>query len=167
MGRLQDCAWRYVPGMHPGMERLIKRADGEHSPALEAHLMRCAPCRENAESLRRAVCAARDGERGAGGHTAPLLQELFSNLQLQMRAWYSLDELLPQRQSHERVLRRSGISKAVEFYFGKEIARRLQSCTRWDEADHTSTAITAPLFKAFLGRRAAEAVASRIAGATT
>ncbi len=166
MRRFQIWAWRYIPGVHPGIESFILRADGEGLSELEEHLARCAQCRRHAELLQTAVRCAHEGERADAISTTPLLNETFRNVQLHMRAWCSLGGLTPGRQSAGRRRGHSGLSKAVEFYFGKETARRIECCPRWGAADHPLTAITNPLFKAFLGTIAADAVARQIATST-
>lgn len=144
MSRWKRWFWCYVSGVHPGMERLVLWADGVPCPVVEAHLAACHRCSRNAALLRAAVAAgSRDGQ--AGNHAAhPVLDEIFDALQEQMRAWRSL----PPRQHW---------STALEFYFGKKLARQAGS-------DRVVPA-TQVLFNAFLGRKAADALARQIAGA--
>ncbi len=57
------------------------------------------------------------------------------------------------------------LSRALAVYFGDETARRIQGCGRADALGRTLAPVTRPLFTSFLGRKAADALASRIAGA--
>lgn len=147
MTQFQLWACRYIPGVHPGIESLISRADGRQSRELDAHLARCRRCRLNAERLCAAVVAGREDKQACHNGANAVLNEIFGNLQLQMRAWCSLGGRT--RQQHW--------INALEFYFGKEIARQAGDCG--------VPPATKPLFHVFLGRKAAEAVARQIASA--
>ncbi len=138
-------ACRYIPGPHPSMESLVVRADGRQCPELEAHLAKCPRCNEDAELLRAAVEAGRDDKQSGHKRASAVLNEVFGNLQTQMRAWCCLGG----RQQHWMT--------ALEFYFGKEISRQAGDCG--------VPPATKPLFHAFLGRKAADAVARQIASA--
>lgn len=159
--RLWACA--HIPGVHPGMERLILRADGAQSPEVEAHLAGCRRCQIKAEFFRSAVEAANQYDSTA----TVVLEETWRNLQLQMRAWCLLGGLTARQKRRDRGSHTSRLSEAVEFYFGKEAARRIETGARWDAADCASIPMTKPLFSAFLGRKAAEALTHRISSATT
>jgi anti-sigma factor RsiW len=145
MNRWKRWFWRYVSGVHPGMERLVLWADGVPCPDVEAHLAACHRCSRNAALLRAAVAAGcREGQ--AGNHAAhPVLDEIFDALQEQMRAW----RFSAEREQHW--------GSALEFYFGKKLARQGGS----DRIVPASQV----LFNAFLGRRAADALARQISGA--
>ena len=145
MSRWKRWFWRYISGVHPSMERLVARADGVSCPDLEAHLARCNRCNRNAALLGAAIAAACDNEQAGSDAACPVLHEIFNDLQEQMHAWCSLGA----RQQHW--------SSALEFYFGKELARQAGT-------DRVVPA-TQVLFNAFLGRKAADAVARQIAGA--
>jgi hypothetical protein len=137
-------AWRYIPGAHPGIDRLILWADGVPSPELEPHLARCAECSGKAKLLRAAIAVGK-GKQPGDDRADRLLHEVFDRLQVQMRAWRSLSG----SQQHW--------VNALEFYFGKEMARQA--------GDDPTEMATTSLLHAFLGRKAGDAVVRRIAGA--
>ncbi|MGH9612365.1 MAG: hypothetical protein ACRD4P_04725 [Bryobacteraceae bacterium] len=143
------------------MNLLVLRADGYRCRHIEAHLVRCAGCRRDAERL---VAACR-----VENHEAHLLDEIFENLQVRMQAWCSLGGL-PGGHQFLGVRRRKAaedLVDAIELYFGKEAARRIACSAGWDVPDRRLIPVAKPLFSAFLGKRAADALASRIANATT
>ena len=152
--------WLYIPGAHPRMESLILHAEGSKCRSLERHLQRCARCREAAALLKGAVQPSREPEPC----DAQLLSEIFENLQLQMRAWCSLAGFTAGTRTRKRRFPR--LMEAIEFYFGKEAAIRIDGCARWNAADHWELIpVTRPLFNTFLGRKAADALVQKITGA--
>lgn len=153
---------RFLPWVHPGIQSLLLRADGYRSPCVEAHLVRCRSCREEAELLRRAVKAGRNKSA-----PAPPLDEIFDGLKLRVAAWCSLGGLAPARQARTAFPVHSGLKEAVELYFGKEASRRLQHFEPWDAPPVGLIATAKPLFSAFLGSEAADMLTRRIADAVS
>jgi len=166
MRRFRLWAARHFPAVHPAMESLLSHADGRRDSSVEAHLARCAQCRQKTSLLCAAVKAARGQSQTDQYRTAQLLNETFGNLQIQMQAWTSLRGTASER-PFARGVQVSQLSKALEFYFGREAARRLQQSGRWDPADIRLVPLSKPLFSTFLGRKAADALVHRIAAATT
>ena len=155
MIRLRAWACAVIPGMHPGLDLLVMRAEGSRWWSVETHVARCARCRENANRIHAA--------EPAGGLAA---DRTFEHLQLRMRAWRSLAGLTHSAESQAREGDSSGtrLAQAIEVYFGREAARRIQRVTRGNERPPVIPAAK-PLFAAFLGRRAADALARKIGGA--
>ncbi len=165
MKQLQLFASNYIPGIHPGMENLIRWADGERLPGVERHLARCARCRHHAQLLRSATASANQALAGSESAAAPHVKRVFENLQLQMKTWCSLRALSESRVGEPRQAPR--IAGALAFYFGKEAARRIEHSARWDDGDACLIPATKPLFSAFLGKKAADALAHKLAGAAS
>jgi hypothetical protein len=83
-----------------------------------------------------------------------------------MRAWCSLGGFAGE--SRLRTGRQSPqLARAIEFYFGKEAASRIDDCRNWRTADHHLIPVTRSLFNAFLGRKAADALVVKITGMAT
>jgi hypothetical protein len=100
----------------------------------------------------------------AGG-LAP--HETLEHLQVSMRAWRSLAGLSFSGRTQQGRTAGSGstLLQAVKIYFGEEAARRIE-----DSAPANSVHLvpaTKQLFATFLGRRAADALASRIGRTAT
>lgn len=164
-GEMLKNTWRYFPGMHPGMESLLLHADGQTIRAVQKHLARCAYCRETAQALSAAVQQTHEDGGLNRARSAILLQDAYENLCTQIQAWRSLSESAPAhriRSSHRGSRR---LVAALEFYFGVETARRMEHAARWDAPDKHLVSSTKRFFTAFLGRKAAEALAEQIAGA--
>ena len=128
---------------HPDLESLVEWADGQAGPRIVDHLARCRTCWEQGLRIRDSVQAARRGEI-----PERTLDEVLRLLHLRMSA------------------ARSGVSDvaaALEHYFGKQALRELESSTRRDASPKTLLSGATPLFHAFLGRKAADALANRLA----
>ena len=145
MRRLKRGLWRYLPGTHPGMEQLVSWADGLPYAGVEPHLAHCERCRTTSESLRAAVRAKRESNTAGRRNLDPLLHDVYRSLEQQMRWWCSPGA------------RRQHWIRALEFYFGKELARQSGAAG--------ATPATRALLHAFLGRKAADAVTCQITGA--
>jgi len=128
---------------HPDMESLVEWADGQASPGIVAHLARCRPCWEQGLRIRDSVQAARRGEIPEG-----TLEEVLQELQMRMRG---------------ALAGGSNVAAALEHYFGKQVVRELESSTHWDAGQKPLLSGARPLFHAFLGRKAADALTSRLA----
>ncbi len=139
MRQLQLLASNYIPGIHPGMEDLLLWADGGLIARVERHLARCSRCRDQALLLRAASRSAK--RTGTGDATDLHLRQVFENLQQQIQTWCGPSPA-------------PRIAAALAFYFGDEAARRLDLIPA-----------TKPLFSAFLGKRAADALAHKLADA--
>lgn len=166
MSRFSSWMYRHVPGLHPGMDLLISYAEGCSSGVIDAHIAHCERCGRTAQLIASAIRAAREPRQASASITEPLLHETLDQLRLQMRAWCSVGGLEQRERHASRALPHSHVAKALEFYFGKQVADRMGSCTWWEAAGHPLTAVTNPMFKAFLGKRAADAVARQIASPT-
>jgi len=157
--------WPYFPGMHPGMESLIMHADGKPIRPVQRHLARCAYCRETAQALSAAVRHAEEGGASDRTRSAILLQEAYEDLCTQIQTWRSLGGSAPAHRMRSRHRGSLRLLAALEFYFGVETARRMEHASRWDAPEKHLVSSTKPFFTAFLGRKAAEALAQEIAGA--
>lgn len=166
MMRLLTRMWRHVPGVHPGMESLIAHIHGLAAPEVQEHLIRCRECRTTVQLLQAAAQAARNNDPAVEERVTSLLHDTYESLDGQMRAWCSLAERLPRHRVHKKQGRSQRLFNAFEFYFGNEAARRLD-CARRDAADQLLISSAKPFFTAFLGRKAADALAREIAGVTT
>lgn len=118
---------------HPSMESLLSYTEGKVTPELGRHLARCARCRD--------IAAAMQSAREFGSsEQAVLLSDVYETLQARMIA-----------ASEPRAIARGSASRhileALEFYFGKKVAKSAGAA-----ADHK------PFFAAFLGRKAADAL---------
>ena len=151
MNRLRAWACAFVPGVHPGLDALVLRCEGLRCWPVEFHLERCAACRETARRVQVSEQA---------GGLAP--SDTLEHLQFGMRTWRSLAGLSFSGETQEGRSAGSGrtLLQAVELYFGKEAARRIQDSAPPDGM-HLVPA-TRQLFATFLGRKAADALASRI-----
>jgi len=157
MRRARAWASRWIPGVHPGIELLALRAEGVRHRAVDAHVRRCRKCRHEADLI-----AAARSRRCA----TEVPGDLFENLQLGIRAWCSLSGV-GDAATDGAPAARAELSDAMETYFGKEAARRIRGCIRSEAPEARLAPATRPLFNSFLGRRAADALVSRIAGATS
>jgi hypothetical protein len=164
-GEMLKNTWRYFPGMHPGMESLLLQADGRTVRPVQRHLARCAYCRETAQALSAAVQQAHEVGELNRTRSAVLLQDAYENLCTQIQAWRSLSESAPAHRVRGSHRSSRHLLAALEFYFGVETARRMEQATRWNAPDKHLVSSTKPFFTAFLGRKAAEALAEQIAGA--
>lgn len=157
MSRIRRWAWRRLRWIHPGLETLLRAADGLGPDGVDAHLARCTRCHEQVARIREAMGRAHSGD--------PALDEVFEGLQLRIRAWCSLGEIADPVGSRVSPPANRELSGALAVYFGEETARRIQRCERRDASGRALAPVARPLFTSFLGRKAAEALASRIAGA--
>jgi hypothetical protein len=151
MSRLRAWACAFVPGVHPGLDALVLRCEGLRCWPVEFHLERCAGCLETARRVQISEQA---------GGLAP--HETLAHLQLSMRAWRSLAGLSFGGRTGQGRAAGSGrtLLQAVKLYFGEEAARRLEHSAPVNSV-HLLPA-TKQLFATFLGRKAADALASRI-----
>jgi hypothetical protein len=140
------------------MERLLAHIDGNAVRGIQEHLARCAHCSDTVALLS----AARGPYPSQTEHTATLLNEARQALQVQMNAWRTLRERTPQGCVHITQRRSHRLFHALAFYFGDEVARRLDCGARWDATEDLLVSSAKPFFAAFLGRRAAEALAREI-----
>jgi hypothetical protein len=139
------------------MDELVAWADRTAGGALTPHLTRCRRCRKVAVAMRLA-------QAGRVEH-ANVLDETFEQLQIRMRVWTALSEdasaglaaPLRTRAAHRQY-------SALETFFGKETAERLLQSARRGTVDHRLMPAAEPLFHAFLGRKAAEALVRQIVG---
>jgi len=156
MSRFRAWACAFMPGIHPGLDTLVLRCEGWRCWSVEFHLERCAACLETA----RRVQISED----AGG-LAP--HETLEYLQLGMRTWRALAGLTfgPRTGQERREASGRTLLQAIELYFGKEAARRIQASAPANSS-HLTPAMK-QLFATFLGRKAAEALAARIGRMTT
>jgi hypothetical protein len=156
-------AWmlRRLPGFHPRMDELLAWADATATGReLLPHLTRCRRCRETALRIRCAVARAADQAA-----PVPALDETLDELQIRMQAWTSLSEAVSIRRAAPLGCRTAHRQySALETYFGTETADRVLHSARRDTTDHRLMPAAEPLFHAFLGRRAAEALVRQIAG---
>ncbi len=157
MIRVRRWAWRRLRWIHPGLETLVRAADGLGPDGVDAHLARCTRCHEQVARIREAIGRAHPGD--------PVLDEVFEGLQLRIRAWCSLGGIADPNGLRIAPQKNRELSRALAVYFGDEAARRIQRCERRDVSGRALAPVATPLFTSFLGRKAAEALASRIAGA--
>lgn len=161
-------AWvrRMMPGLHPEFDELVHwahRPDGAEPPALSAHMRSCPQCNREVQRIR----LARDAAETDTAEHLPALSEVFESLECGMRAWSAL-----QAPDADRISVRPSdteprlTTQALELYFGKEAAQRIQVSARWNDADDRLLPASKLLFHTFLGRRAAAALARQIAGQT-
>lgn len=145
MGRLL-MRFRWI---HPPLEDLVEWADGSGRPGRNTgrHLQGCQECRTRALLIRRACQKAREDGPGAGDASA--LAAAFERLEAGMRAWP----------------RHARLTRTVEVYFGREAASRLAKVSGGCEPAHHLALSLKPMFSAFLGAAAADALAEQIAGA--
>jgi len=143
--------------IHPPMEDLVGWADGTAHPGTDRHLERCAVCRAHALRIRYASQKARDDEIGAGELSA--LTIAFERLQTRMRAWPGT------RQRHARNPVHARVTRTIEFYFGRVAASRLVNASGGKEPERHLVLVMKPMFSAFLGAAAADALVKQIAGA--
>lgn len=141
------------------MEDLVEWADGTAYPGTDTgrHLARCAVCRVQALRIRRASQKAREDEIGAGELSA--LGIAFERLQARMRAWPG------NWQRHARDPAQARLTRTIELYFGREAASRLAQASGGSEPERHLVQVMKPMFSAFLGAAAADALAEQIAGA--
>jgi len=151
-------AWlcRHTRTVHPDFAALLDHADGRMSAAVGQHLARCGRCRQEAARLSAAVCRPSAGAA---------LADIHSDLKLRMQAWLSLGGGTAAEQT-SRQLEPGRLAGALDLYFGRRAATRIQACVSGHVPEPRLIPIAKPLFSAFLGRRAADALASRIAAAT-
>lgn len=153
----------FLPWVHPGIESLLQHAEGHRSVHVEAHLACCATCRDEAELLAGAIRAA----RAPASPNGPPLEEVFDVLQRRVAAWCSLGRSATRRQPGTSQPRHPGLAAALELYFGNEVSSRLQRSEPWNAPPVGLISAAKPLFSAFLGREAADALTRRIADAVT
>jgi hypothetical protein len=142
------------------MEELIAWADAAAGAREVArHLLGCPRCRETALRIRMSAGVPEEAAHDAA------LGETFDHLHVRMQAWNSLSGASTAR--HILPLRARSAHRqysALEVYFGKETADRIIHSARRDSSDRRLMPAAEPLFHAFLGRRAAEALVRQIAG---
>jgi hypothetical protein len=145
-----------VPGIHPGLDLLVLRSEGLRWWPVEFHIGRCTACLQAARRVQISEEA---------GALAP--HETLEYLQLGMRTWRALAGLTfgPRTRQERRAGSGRTLLQAVELYFGKEAARRIQDSAPANSS-HLAPAMK-QLFATFLGRKAAEALATRIGRTTT
>ncbi len=169
MTRLRAWMWQVVPGFHPGMESILEWADaragsssraaGADLRAVAVHLARCRHCRETAARIGIALAGRVAKPAPAALHSA------YEHLLVRMQAWSSLNgSVTAARAGKPRGEAASRHFNALEVYFGKGTADRIRRAVRRDASDRHIVPVVEPLFHAFLGRRAAEALARQIAG---
>lgn len=143
---------------HLPMEELVEWADGSAPPGSDTgrHIERCMVCHAQAVRIRRACQQAREEAAGAGELSA--LSIALESLQTRMRAWPGNW----QRHTPDPANRR--LTRTIEVYFGREAASRLAKASGGEPGRHLVTAMK-PMFSAFLGAAAADALAEQIAGA--
>lgn len=127
------------------MEILLARAEGADFPDIEAHLARCASCKATIERLYLSITKAHSGGNAS---IAELLRQMLAELDGQM-------------QKGAKRGRGRQLAELLELYFGKEAAGRIGIELR----DCDSPDLSVSLFQAFLGRKAAAAVAHQISRA--
>ena len=156
MSRLRAWACALFPGVHPGLDVLVLRSEGLRWWPVEFHLDRCPVC---TATIRRLRIAEATGGLPPG--------ETLECLQLGMHTWRSLAGLTFTARSRQGHAAGSGrtLLRAIELYFGKEAARRIQDSAPANSSNLVAS--TKQLFATFLGRRAADALASRIGRTTT
>ncbi len=143
MTRLHSWSSRLLSWRHPDIESLLLWAEGESYTRVERHLARCEDCREHAVLLHNSIqLSPRDEVSNV------LLDNLFETLRLRMQAI-----------RHGR----DNVAAAVEHYFGKQAVRRLASSAQRNSSEVRLMSTAEPLFNAFLGRKAADALTSRLA----
>lgn len=143
MTRLRSWTSRFASWAHPDVESLLLWAEGESRPRVEAHLAWCGNCREHAALLRDNLQTSSLDET-----TTALVEDLFETLQLRMRAVGD---------------GRHDVTAAVEHYFGKQAVSTLASSSHRDASGVRLMSTAQPLFNAFLGRKAADALTRRLA----
>lgn len=155
MNPIREFSSRLLPWVHPTVASLLRHAEGANAKHVERHLRRCGVCREQTALL---AAASEATSRGTA------LPDLYETIELRMRAWSSLAGF----EGDPRAIRPpdGALAGALEIYFGAETARRLQSCVP-DQSSLRLLPAARPLFAAFLGQRAAESLARRIAGTDT
>jgi hypothetical protein len=146
-----------TPRIHPPMEDLVEWADGSAQPGTGRHLERCAVCRAHALSIRRASQKAREDEIGPSELSALALA--LARLQTRMRAWPG------NWQRHARNPAHARLTRTIELYFGREAASRMAKASGGSEPERHLVQVMKPMFSAFLGAAAADALAEQIAGA--
>ena len=158
--RIRGWAWRRIPGCHPRIELLLEWIDGaagRDTASISAHVSGCSRCRECADNIRLA-----ERNRDQADQT---VRDLFANLELRIEMWTTLSGRLPieaqQKARSSRVVRHLD---ALEMYFGAQTAKRVGRSIRHGTSDNHVMPAIEPLFSAFLGRTAAEALARQIAG---
>ena len=141
---------RLVKWMHPDIADLLLWIEGKPNRRIDQHILRCETCRKHAEILRVAGQAS-----GSAENVLPILAEIGVRLRHSMRARTVSEGSLVEDESLRN--RQSNVVSALEFYFGKEAAHSVGN----------SAQETEPLFSAFLGRKAAAVLTSRMASAAS
>lgn len=166
MNRAITWLHQWVPKSHPAIEEIVAWCD-EESNAAEArriamHLVTCGRCRRHAELL----CEARHQASTpvAANRHGLAIEDGLRNLHANMRAWRHLQGRAapPLSPSSARSVINHRIAAAVTMYFGARAAVHLERSAECDER-HLFPASQA-LFSAFLGKRAADALARQIVG---
>jgi hypothetical protein len=160
-------AWLHerMPRPHPSIEEIVTWCDEESGAAdarrIAMHLVTCDRCRRHAELLHE---AREQTPLSVTGRRNLALDDLLRNLRANMRAWRHLQGrvALGPRSSGARSAINRRIAAAVTMYFGARAAVHLERSAESDER-HLFPASQA-LFSAFLGKRAADALARQIVG---
>ncbi len=135
--RLRERLSGFVAAVHPDIAGLLDWAEGKAGTGIAEHLSRCPACREHAALLRASL-----QDRAS----ATLVDEVAAALRERMR---------------EFRVSGSNVEAALEHYFGKRALRTLEN----SDIPNATPPNAKRLFHAFLGRKAADALASRIASA--
>jgi len=145
--------------IHPPMEELVDWADGAATPDTPTgrHLERCTVCRAHALLIRHASQKAREDEVGVGELST--LANAFERLQTCMGAWPGNWRRHARNPAHAR------LTRTIEVYFGREAASRLAKASGGSEPERHLMLVMKPMFSAFLGAAAADALVEQIAGA--
>ncbi len=174
MNRLLQSVLARLPGFHPAVYDLLEWVGAETHPLsqdatgsshrkIALHLVRCERCRDTAARLRVAIAVPAESHASESLARERCIEDVFERLQARMQAWNSLSgvatapRVLPVR---TRAVHRQ--YRALELYFGRGTAERIAHSGRRGTYRHLLPAAE-PLFHAFLGRRAAEALTRQIA----
>jgi len=154
-----------IPGLHPAMDELVAWAEYamEARSAMHIHFDRCSRCRHHAGLIRRSMESAAAREPGA--LETRMLDQVYRDLQMRMRAWSLLSGLTSSgRVQRFRNPANQRVTHAIEIYFGREAASRIASAVDNRGPDQHLAPTVKPLFSAFLGVKAADALAHRLVG---
>ena len=153
-----------IPGMHPAMDDLVAWAEQAPQHAgTHMHIRHCPRCRQRAGFICDAMQSAMAREPGAAA--SRMLDEVYQDLQIRMRAWSSLSGLTSAGVSRRlRNPANQRLARAIEIYVGHEAAARITSAVDHRQPDQYLAPTVKPLLSAFLGAKAAEALADRLVG---